>query len=265
MIYTLTQAPPNPTLEFAQSLLWQVPTEATEILSIGGGSVMDVGKWLAKELKLKHTVIPTTAGTGSEVTKYVVLTVDGKKTTFTDEAYIPTSYNLIPENLVTLPPEQTISGGLDALSQALESLWSKNATNESKKYSHVAIDLVLGNLLQSLKEPKNLIYRMNMLMAANMSGRAINITKTNVCHAISYPLTEQFKIPHGTACGMSLAYFSNKFLDFSVKAFISKLGLPRLLTNQDTDRIAELVKDNPKLLDCPMEVTKQDIKLALLV
>src|SRR3990167_7947620 len=121
-IFHLKSCPVNPTKEYADSI--KITEDTTEIISQGGGSTIDVGKWLAKKYNLKHTVIPTTAGTGSEVTKYCVLTVDGKKVTFEDEKFIPTGYLLDPKLVTTCPKEVTISAGLDALSQALESLWS---------------------------------------------------------------------------------------------------------------------------------------------
>jgi alcohol dehydrogenase class IV len=103
-------------LEYADS--FDIPKGTTEILSVGGGSTLDVGKWLAFKYKLRHTAIPTTAGTGSEVTRYCVLTVQGKKTTY--ELRKPDSYILDPRLVTTLPELHTLSSGLDALCQALE-------------------------------------------------------------------------------------------------------------------------------------------------
>jgi alcohol dehydrogenase class IV len=99
---------------------------------------------------------------------------------------------------------------------------------------------------------------MNMLIGANMSGRAINITKTNVCHAISYPLTEIYGIPHGIACGMSLVYFANK-MGFKIKS-IKKL-IPRYKI--DRKRIAKEAINNPKLMDYPLPITELDIVKSL--
>lgn len=254
-MFHLKSCPVNPSLEYADSI--KVPKGTLEITSQGGGSTIDVGKWLSRKYNLKHTAIPTTAGTGSEVTKYCVLMVDGKKTTFTDDKFIPDNYILNPELVTTCPREVTLSAGLDALSQAVESLWSKNKTPESMFYSEMALNLIPKNLILSLKEPLNKTARMNMLIAANFAGRAINITQTNVCHAISYPLTELYGIPHGIACGMSLGYFTKRFLDVEFIEYIGGLELPHY--DIDIDKVASIVIESEKLKDCPIEITKQEI------
>ena len=246
---------PNPTLEFAESI--KVPKGALEIVSQGGGSTIDVGKWLAKKYKLPHTAIPTTAGTGSEVTKYCVLMVDGKKTTFEDDKFIPDNYILNPELVTTCPEEVTISAGLDAMSQASESLWSKNRTPESMFYGEMALNLIPRNLIESVKNPKNKTARMNMLIAANFAGRAINITRTNVCHAISYPLTELYDIPHGIACGLTLPYFTKKILNGDLVDYIKGFDLPKF--EIDVEKVADIVMKSEKLKDCAIEIVRQDI------
>lgn len=256
--FLLEHCPQNPTIEYANSVT--IPPGTTEIVSRGGGSTIDVAKWIAKKYDLPHTAIPTTGGTGSEVTKYVVLTVDGRKKTFTDEKYIPTNYILDPNLVVSLPPLQTLSSGMDALSQCLESLWSKNATLESVAYATAGMELTLKNLKRCLKLPTDTQARMSMLMAANLSGRAINITKTNVCHAISYPLTDWYGVPHGIACGMSLAYFSEK-MDFKLAKFIKPL-LPKY--KFDKKVVAREALKSEKLLDYPLPITEMDIFKSLI-
>ncbi len=257
MHFLIEHCPPNPSLEYALKLKSQVPTGTSEIVSIGGGSTIDVAKYIAGELKLPHTAIPTTAGTGSEVTKYVVLTTNGKKKTYTNNKYIPTSYVLDPELVVSLPRLHTLSSGLDTLSQAFESLWSRNATKESRAYSKIAIRLTLKNLKECLDHPENKLARMDMLIAANMSGRAINITKTNVCHAISYPLTDWYGIPHGIACAISLPYFTKKFLKIDISKFMKQLGIPEY--SFDMAKVAREVMPSEKLQDCPKRVTHEDL------
>jgi alcohol dehydrogenase YqhD (iron-dependent ADH family) len=256
----LRHCPPNPTFEYADSL--EVPSECLEIESQGGGSTIDVGKWLAKKFNLKHTAIPTTAGTGSEVTRYCVLNVDGKKKTFTDDKFIPESYILNPQLVTSLPELHTVASGLDALSQAYEAYWSVNATAESKMYSMYAMEHIPPSLAASIKDPNDERARMEMLIAANFSGRAINITKTNVCHAISYPLTDIYKVPHGIACAMSLGYFAEKFLGITHLTQFIKLLIPHY--EIDKSIIADIAINSEKLKDCPREVLHQDILASLL-
>lgn len=258
MKYLNQHCPPNPTLEYAESIDL---SGYTSIHSIGGGSTIDVGKWLAKKYNLPHFVTPTTAGTGSEVTRFCVLNIHGKKTTFTDDAFIPNGYILDSQIVLSLPELHTLSSGLDALSQACEADWSRNRTPESRRYSNVAIYLVIDNLMETIKNPDNVNARMNMLIAANFSGRAINITKTNVCHAISYPLTDDYGIPHGIACAESLAYFAQKFNYPDVVRFLSKVELPYYDYNKE--KVADIAVDSKKLLDCLEPITKEDIILSL--
>lgn len=255
----IENVPPNPTIEYANDVV--VPKGTTEIISRGGGSTIDVAKWVAKKHGLYHTAIPTTGGTGSEVTRFAVLNVDGRKKTFTDEKFVPQGYVLDPHLSLTLPKEHTLASGLDALSQSLESLWSKNATIESTAYATVGMDLALKSLERTLDFPEDVNARMDMLMAANMSGRAINITQTNICHAISYPLTDWYGIPHGIACGLSLSYFGEK-MGFPIKEAIKHL-LPKY-KNVDKKRVAKEVMNSPKLADFPYEVTEMDIYKSLL-
>jgi alcohol dehydrogenase class IV len=256
MKFTIEHAPSNPTLEYADSII--PPDGTTEIESIGGGSTIDVGKWVARKYKLPHTAIPTTAGTGSEVTPYVVLTENGKKITHEDWRFIPQSYILDPKRVVSLPEEHTIASGLDAYSQALEALWSKRKTNESSSYAIIAAHLIEKNLRRCIREPDDEEARINMLIAANLSGRAISITKTNVCHAISYPITELYGVPHGMACAASLGFFIDWFIKGKFP-FRDLVKIPPI----DVDKIADIAIQSPKLQDCPQTVTRRDIVSSL--
>lgn len=257
MKFSLQHCQVNPTLEYAESIV--VPEGTTEIVAQGGGSTLDVGKWLAHKYDLPLTVIPTTCGTGSEVTRYCVLMVDGKKKTFDLE--LPKNYVLDSRLLETLPRQVLVSSALDSLSQAFEANWSKNATDESRNYAHMAINLVLMNLLPAIKYYDDNRWRMNLLIAANFSGRAIEITKTNVCHAISYPLTEMYGIPHGIACAMTLPYFIKKWNGIDLTEFIKECELPEYKI--DVNKVAGIAIKNKKLDDCLLKVEKVDIKQAL--
>lgn len=256
--YLIEHIPANPTIEEANNIT--VPFGTTEIVSRGGGSTIDVAKWVAKKYNLRHVAIPTSGGTGSETTKFVVLTVDGQKKTFTDEKFVPSGYILDPYLSVSLPRIHTLSSGLDALSQSLESLWSKNATAESVAYATVGMELSLKNLQDALKDPQNVQARMNMLIAANMSGRAINITRTNVCHAISYPLTDWYGIPHGIACAMSLGFFAEK-MGFNLKEFLKPL-IPKYKI--DKKKVARHAFKSEKLQEFPLPITEMDIYKSLI-
>jgi len=93
---------------------------------------------------------------------------------------------------------------MDALCQAVESYWSINSTDESKNYAGEAIKIVMGNLSDAVNNPSDRS-REAMSKAAHLAGKAINISKTTACHAISYPITSYFNVSHGHAVALTLA------------------------------------------------------------
>lgn len=253
---TYREVPSNPPLKFAEAMLKKAEG-ATKVISIGGGSTIDVGKYVAFHLEIPHRAIPTTAGTGSEVTKYAVFIVDGKKWSMEDDRLIPEEYQLNPELVTTLPAEQTVSSGLDALCHAVESWWSPRATKESKAYSKRAIQLIMNSLYDSYKNPSNEMLRSNMLEAANNAGRCINITKTSICHAVSYPLTTRYGIPHGIACAMTLPIFMRYFKMYpstieKIDKLIKNLGVKKIRM----DDIFDEALMSERALNTPTPITK---------
>ena len=183
------------------------------ILAVGGGSPIDVAKAIklfalekSPKRKLPLIAIPTTSGSGSEATHFIVYYKGGVKQSAGNKEITLPEYAIIdPLLTLSLPSYQTACTGLDALSQAIESYWCINSTDESKSYAREAISLVLGNLEEAVKHPENITARSAMAKSANLAGKAINISKTTACHAIAYPITSKFNIPHGHACALTLA------------------------------------------------------------
>ncbi len=193
------------------------------VLAVGGGSVIDMAKlvnfFIANEIDPSEFIktdikmvkkgkpviaIPTTAGSGSEATHFAVLYINGKKYSVAHEYILP-DYAIVDCKLTySLPAEITAITGMDAFSQAVESYWSSNSTEESKRYAKESIELILSNLLVAVNGPTKPA-REAMSKAAHLSGKAINITKTSAPHAISYPLTAYFNIPHGYAVSLTLS------------------------------------------------------------
>ena len=178
--------------------------------AIGGGSVIDT----AKAIKLFHyndtkentplVAIPTTSGSGSESTHFIVYYEKGKKQSKgLPEITLPEYYILDPLLTKSLPSKIAASTGMDALSQAMESYWSINSTPKSKTFAEKSIRTLLGNLEESIKNPLT-SDRERVMIAANLAGKAINITRTTACHSISYPMTSLFGIPHGHAAALTL-------------------------------------------------------------
>ena len=186
------------------------------IVAAGGGSAIDVAKciklyssmdrsrnYLQQEIipnNIPFLAIPTTAGTGSEATRYAVIYYDGEKQSVTSSSLIPGTVLLDSSTLKTLPDYQRKSTMMDALCHAIESFWSVNSTDESRELSRKSIETILYNMDGYLNNTDD--GNAGMLMAANMAGKAINITQTTAGHAMCYKLTSLYHIAHGHAAAL---------------------------------------------------------------
>lgn len=189
------------------------------IIAVGGGSSMDVAKciklyckmsddklYLEQEYKdtgVKLIAIPTTAGTGSESTRYAVIYYDGKKQSVTHDSIVPDVAILEPRVLKTLPMYQKKCTMLDALCQGIESWWSINSTDESKEYSRKAVTDIMKWWREYIFDNTDEA-AVHIMKAANYAGRAICITQTTAAHAFSYKITSMYKLPHGHAVAVCL-------------------------------------------------------------
>ncbi len=257
---------PNPTIAFAERIVEEA-RDCSAIVSIGGGSTIDIGKYVSWKLNIHHTAIPTTAGTGSEATRFAVFWDNNKANSLENDLLLPDAYVLDPERIITLSPLQTASTGLDALSQAIESWWSPLATKKSRYYSYQAFHNLIRHLWQSYHNPQDQIARKRMLEHANYSGQAINITKTSVCHAISYPLTALYGIPHGIACIHTLPFFMRYFgLSFQeaykVEKIIRDLGV-KITGDIDKELVAKEAMTYSRIQNTPKPVNYETILRAL--
>jgi alcohol dehydrogenase class IV len=208
------------------------------IVAIGGGSTIDVAKciklfckmdkqsnYLQQEYKdsgIPFIAIPTTAGTGSESTRYSVIYFRGSKQSVTHDTIIPNYVILEHSLLKTLPPYQKKCAMLDALCQGIESWWSVNSTDESKRYSKMAVRTIIENMDSYILD-NNDNSAEKIMLAANYSGRAINITQTTAAHAMSYKLTSLYKLPHGHAVAVCLPEIWNYMIEHLEKC-IDKRG-----------------------------------------
>jgi alcohol dehydrogenase class IV len=208
---------PNPlygSVEKGVSLFREEACDA--IIAVGGGSAMDVAKciklysnmdssrnYLRQEIvpnTIPFLAVPTTAGTGSESTRYAVIYYGGEKQSVTHESCIPGTVLLDSSALKTLPLYQKKSTMLDALCHAIESCWSVNSTEESREYSRAAIHSILSNMGGYLANDDR--SNAEMLLAANTAGKAINITQTTAGHAMCYKVTSLFGVAHGHAAAL---------------------------------------------------------------
>jgi len=202
------------------------------VVAVGGGSTIDSAKLLlgrppsgdfAETLAdlragrapvMSRTLplisIPTTAGTGSEVTPWATL--------WDREAATPTKLSLQAESLwsevalvdpeltMTLSTGVTRASALDALSHSLEAIWNRNANPVSDAFAVTAARGLLGALPRLLADPRNLGHRTEVARCSLLAGLAFSNTQTALAHSISYPLTLRYGIPHGIACSFPLPH-----------------------------------------------------------
>ena len=199
------------------------------ILAVGGGAVIDYAKianvvdvredladlitnysYPFKKKYTKLAVVPTTAGSGAEVTSNAVIYVDRVKHSFESDLLIPDNFFLIPEFLISAPNKIKASAGFDAIAQALESLVSKKSNEQSVEYATKSLRVSLNSFISFLNNP-NIKNATEMSIAANLAGKAISISKTTAPHAASYPFTSLFNISHGHAVSL----FFEKFFKFN--------------------------------------------------
>lgn len=210
---------PNPTYEsIKKGVKVFCKKRCDGILAVGGGSTIDVAKCIKLFATMKHErdyleqeakengiplfVVPTTAGTGSEATKFAVMYKNGEKQSVCHESLIPTYVLLETGTLLTLPLYQRKATMLDALCHAIEACWSIHSTKQSRMYSKQSVMEILkysDGYLSNTSEGNT-----GMMYAAHTAGRAINITRTTAAHAMCYKLTSLYKVAHGHAAALCL-------------------------------------------------------------
>lgn len=214
----------NPTIEDVESTTKAIKDSNVDfVIALGGGSILDCAKisscmaamdtniryFLENKLEINKNIpviaIPTTAGTGSEVTSVSVISDKYTEDKFPikSEYLLPKIAIIDPELTLTVPKNVTASSGIDVLSHALESYYSKNNNPISDILAIESVKLVMNNLKNAVNNLDNIEYRENMCQASLLAGIAFSVTGTAACHGISYPLTSKYNIPHGEACGIT--------------------------------------------------------------
>ncbi|MCL4767734.1 MAG: phosphonoacetaldehyde reductase [Hyphomicrobiaceae bacterium] len=229
-VLVIDDVAPNPDMELLQRQAGRYAglAEPPEVIvAIGGGSVIDsakvfaaagsdfstvrdlleTGKVRGEALQPLPTIaVPTTAGTGSEVTCWATVwdSSSGRKHSLSLPSLYPECAIVDPELMIAKPRPLTISTGLDALSHAMESLWNMNANPVSMAFAVNAAREVLEALPKLAENLANLQLRARMARAALFAGFAFSNTKTAIAHSLSYPVTMKHGVPHGIACSFTL-------------------------------------------------------------
>lgn len=210
------------------------------IIAVGGGCALDYAKIASvssdiddfniKEFnklkinkKIKVVAIPTTAGSGSEVTEGAVLYENKIKFSLEHKLITPDYYCLIPKLVVHNSKKIKANSGFDALSQSVESILSNKANSKSISYASKSIKLIHANFKKFYLSP-NTINAKNMQLAANFAGKAICISKTTAPHAVSYPFSTHFNLGHGYAVSLTF----NQFIEFNYNNIL-KADKPKAL------------------------------------
>ena len=219
----------NPKKEEIDIALKTLKNDFDIIVAIGGGSVIDFAKGFRyySTRNVKLVAVPTTAGTGSEATQFAVVYVDGVKTSLDDKSVLP-EYSIVDSSFVENNPKYLKAcTAMDAFCHAIESFWAAKSTPLSRQYAKESILLCKENIVDyvNTNDSKSAF---NMMLASNLSGKAINISRTTASHALSYKITSDYGIPHGHAVALTI---SNLF-EFNTK-------------NGEYEELKELISDSP--------------------
>lgn len=252
IIYVFTDVKSHPEfkdLELAYEAIHK--NEFELILAIGGGSVLDASKYFSvynekEESKFVTSLIkgniekkdyktipiisvPTTAGTGSEITPWATIWDMDEKKKYS--LHLPELFSQIalydPTVTLSVPKDITIQTGLDTLSHALESIWNKNANPITINYAIKSAKIIMKYLPLLVNDLQNLEYRTEILKACMYAGLAFSNTQTAIAHAMSYYITANKGVPHGIACSFTLPLLIDNIIEkyeFIDKALIEIFG-----------------------------------------
>ena len=257
------QVQPDPPLALIAEGVRRLDTFVPDtLLALGGGSAIDCAKGMLAmaQTKPRFVAIPTSSGTGSEVTSFAILTHDGVKHPLVDEALRPSLAILDAALLDKLPPALIADAGMDVLAHCLEAVVAKNATPFSDALAGCAFRTVLERLPASYRGERGV--REEIHCAATMAGIAFDNAGLGACHALSHAIGGAFHLPHGRVNGILLPHVlqfngsqdgyrrlaalcglsGQNALGFAVKRVRRQLDLPGTLTEAGLSREAVLAK-----------------------
>ncbi|MFZ5353299.1 MAG: iron-containing alcohol dehydrogenase family protein [Bacillota bacterium] len=298
---------PNPTIQNVDECADIIREKKLEfVAALGGGSSLDCAKAAAtiamseysasdyhsgvRKLGTEHLpliAIPTTSGTGSEVTPVAVLSDPerGVKAPLVSDNFYPSHAIIDPMLTITVPKNITAATGMDVLSHALEGFWSKGHQPICDAMALHAAKLVFEYLLKAYSDGENIEAREKMSEASVIAGLAFGIPKTAGSHACSFPLTNIYHLPHGEACAFTLDLFTRINAEAEngrLHGFARQLGFndaysmaDRILEmkrqmklkitledagikQEEIEKLAELSR-HPNMLNNPVEMKLQNI------
>lgn len=282
--------------DFKEIMKKVIPFNPDIVIGIGGGSVLDIAKLIAAQLENKQTIeeytgigllkgrkktlicVPTTSGTGSEVSPNAILVdnSDNQKKGIISPYLVPDIVYVDPMLTVSVPASITAATGLDALTHCLEAYTNKFSQPFIDIYAYEGMRLVAANIVKGVKDGKNIEARENLAMGSLLGGFCLGPVNTAGVHALSYPLGSMFHLAHGLSNALLLPYVMEFNIPSAEKKYADvamALGCERLESDKATayagvQKIEELIRDcgiptTLKEVNVPEEVLPQMAKEAM--
>ena len=244
----------NPSMETVEKILSEYNQTFSSVIGLGGGSSLDVAKFVANKLKTKKILIPTTFGSGSEVTRISVLQIDGKKTSFHSDDLFADFSIVDPYFIKDASFEIIKNSAIDACAQCTEAFDSKLANIYTKFLCEKAFDILEKALIDETYE--------DLSYGAMISGLGFGNSSTTLGHALSYVYSNE-GISHGHALSFTTTiahkFNNSKFYD-RFKFLVDKLNFKPIKLKQNLQNAAKLIQTDRKHLDNnPKNISNDDI------
>ena len=246
---------PEPSIEMVKEVIEEYKSKnISAMIGLGGGSSMDVVKYAASEMGVEKILIPTTFGTGAEMTTYCVLKFDGKKKLLREDRFLA-DRAVIDSYFMNGTPEQVIKSSVcDACAQATEGYDSKLGNDLTKTLCKQAFDVLYDAIMND--KPENYPY------GSMLSGMGFGNCSTTLGHALSYVFSNE-GVPHGYSLSSctTVAHKHNKSIFYDrFKEIIEKMGFDKLDLKADVDQAADVVMTDKGHLDPnPIPISKEDV------
>ena len=246
---------PNPSIETTEDIISQFRnSNFSSIIGLGGGSSLDVAKFVANKMKKFKILIPTTFGSGSEVTRISVLNVNGKKKSFHDDNQIA-NLAIVDSHFIEDSPIEIIkNSAIDATAQCSEGYDSKNGNPLTKFLCNQAFELLEDGILKMDKE--------KIVLGSLIAGLGFGNCSTTLGHALSYVFSNE-GYSHGHALSFTTLHahaFNNSRFYHRFSNIVKKLNFSKINLKQNYNEAADLILTDRKHLDNnPKPVSKQDV------
>ncbi|MBP1587905.1 MAG: iron-containing alcohol dehydrogenase [Clostridia bacterium] len=214
-VWVYDEVEPDPTLEHVIQCCRFFNSKNAEVLvALGGGSAIDTAKAVilvieeSRKCKVEFVAVPTTSGTGSEVTDYTVISDKdaGRKIPLADARMVPDLAVLDYKLTKSVPPAVTAFTGMDVITHALEAYVARDGNMISDAHAEKALKLAFPGVIAAYRNGDDDTARENMMMASYLAGLAFTKAGLGICHSIAHAVGATFKLPHGMANAIALPH-----------------------------------------------------------